>query len=110
MLFTLPVCRLQVPIKSPERSFIFNNGFQSSPAIAKNMEYAVGVLSAHPDFAEELLTELDGQASISNTLLKNEMILDHHGCLWRILNDVVLARFFFLLESIHIINVYGALG
>lgn len=28
------------------------------------MEYAVGVLSAFPDFADELRTELDGQASI----------------------------------------------
>ncbi|CAM9867534.1 unnamed protein product, partial [Laminaria digitata] len=53
-----------VPIKSPERSFMFNSGFQSSSAIAKNMEYAVGVLSAQPDFAEELRKELDGKASI----------------------------------------------
>lgn len=44
---------------------MFNTGFQSSSAIAKNMEYAVGVLSAHPDFAEELRKELDGQASVS---------------------------------------------
>lgn len=53
-----------MPIKSPERSFMFNTGFQSSSAIAKNMEFAVGTLSAYPDFAEELLKEIDGQASI----------------------------------------------
>eukprot|EP00904_Undaria_pinnatifida_P000524 jgi/Undpi1/10472/HiC_scaffold_29.g12922.m1 len=52
-----------VPIKSPERSFMFNTGFQSSSAIAKNMEYAVGSLTAFPDFAEELRQEVDGQAS-----------------------------------------------
>ena len=42
---------------------MFMSGFQSSSAIAKNMVYTVGVLSAHPDFAEELRQELDGQAS-----------------------------------------------
>lgn len=42
---------------------MFNTGFQSSSAIAKNMEYAVGSLTAFPDFAEELRQEVDGQAS-----------------------------------------------
>ena len=60
-----PHChRSQVSIKTPERSFMFNTGFQSSSALAKNMEYAVGVLSAQPDFAEELRKELDGQVYI----------------------------------------------
>ena len=42
---------------------MFNTGFQSSSAIAKNMEYCVGSLTANPDFLEELRKELDGKVS-----------------------------------------------
>ena len=40
---------------------MFNTGFQSSVAMAKNMEYAIGALSANRDFLKELQRELDGK-------------------------------------------------
>lgn len=46
-----------------ENSFMFNTGFQSSAAIAKNMEYAVGTLTANPDFLAELRKEVDGKVT-----------------------------------------------
>lgn len=49
---------------------MFNTGFQSSAAIAKNMEYCVGSLTANPDFLEELRKELDGKVS------------QQRGCWW----------------------------
>ena len=51
----------QVPTKDLERSLMFNTGFQSSSAIAKYMEYAVGALTANRDFHQELQRELDGK-------------------------------------------------
>lgn len=50
-------------MKSLERSFMFNTGFQSCSAMALTMECAVSGLTAHPDFLEELRNEVDGQAS-----------------------------------------------
>lgn len=43
---------------------MFNTGFQSSSAIAKNMEYCIGTLTANPDFLEELRKELDGKVGL----------------------------------------------
>ena len=54
----------QIDITNIENSFMFNTGFQSSAALAKNMEYCVGSLSANRDFLEELRAELDGQVRI----------------------------------------------
>lgn len=54
----------QVPIEDLERTFMFNTGFQSCSAFAKNMEAAIGALTLHPDFADDLRKELDGKASI----------------------------------------------
>ena len=51
----------QVPTEELERSLMFNTGFQSSVAIARNMEYAVGALTANRDFLRELQRELDGK-------------------------------------------------
>lgn len=51
----------QVDIQDLENSFMFNTGFQSSSAIAKQMEYAVGTLSIYPDFLADLRKELDGK-------------------------------------------------
>ncbi|CAM9542239.1 unnamed protein product [Ascophyllum nodosum] len=51
----------KVPTKDLERSLMFNTGFQSSSAIAKYMEYAVGALTANRDFHQELQRELDGK-------------------------------------------------
>lgn len=42
---------------------MFNTGFQSSAASAKQMEYCVGSLTANPDFLEELRKELDGKVN-----------------------------------------------
>lgn len=44
---------------------MFNTGFQSSSAIAKNMEYCIGTLTANPDFLEELRKELDGKVRLA---------------------------------------------
>ncbi|CAM9996669.1 unnamed protein product [Sphacelaria rigidula] len=52
---------MQVNIQDLENSFMFNTGFQSSSAIAKQMEYAVGTLSISPDFLADLRKELDGK-------------------------------------------------
>ncbi|CAN0371091.1 unnamed protein product [Ascophyllum nodosum] len=51
----------KVPTEELERSLMFNTGFQSSVAIARNMEYAVGALTANRDFLRELQRELDGK-------------------------------------------------
>lgn len=48
-------------IEDLENSFMFNTGFQSSSALAKQMEYCVGGLTSTPDFLEELRKELDGK-------------------------------------------------
>lgn len=42
---------------------MFNTGFQSASAIAKNMECCVGALTLNPDFHAELREELDGKVS-----------------------------------------------
>ena len=57
-------CLLQVPMKSLDRSFMFNTGFQSCSAMGKNMECAVSVLTADPEFLKDLQNEVDGQASV----------------------------------------------
>lgn len=44
-----------------DKSFMFFSGFQSSSALAKNMEYCVGSLALNTDFLAELRAELDGQ-------------------------------------------------
>lgn len=54
---------MQVKIDDLENSFMFNTGFQSSSAIAKQMEYAVGTLSIYPEFLADLRKELDGKVS-----------------------------------------------
>eukprot|EP00752_Nemacystus_decipiens_P008261 g7387.t1 len=59
--FTKMLTESGVNIQDLENSFMFNTGFQSSSAIAKNMEYCVGSLTANPDFLEELRKELDGK-------------------------------------------------
>ena len=59
----LPVVALKVPITEPERTLMFNTGFQSSAPMAKNMESAVAALNDNPDFLKDLQEELDGQAS-----------------------------------------------
>lgn len=59
-----PAWMTQVPIKDLERSFMFNTGFQSSSAIAKNMEFAVGALDANRDFLKELQNEVDGKVFV----------------------------------------------
>lgn len=55
---------VQVAIQDLENSFMFNTGFQSSSAIAKQMEYAVGTLSIYPDFLADLRKELDGKVCV----------------------------------------------
>ena len=42
---------------------MFTTGFQSCSAMAANMKCAIGVLTADPEFAEDLRKEVDGQAS-----------------------------------------------
>jgi len=61
LLVALNTTHGQVSIRDLENSFMFNTGFQSSSAIAKNMEYCIGSLTANPDFLEELRKELDGK-------------------------------------------------
>lgn len=71
----------QVDIKDLERSFMFNTGFQSSSAIAKNMEYAVGSLSVNRDFLEELRQEVDGKVRIV-TAYPPELHVSAHAREW----------------------------
>ena len=52
-----------MPVESLDRSFMFTTGFQSCTAMAANMQCAIGVLTADPEFAEDLRKEVDGQAS-----------------------------------------------
>ncbi|CAM9908226.1 unnamed protein product, partial [Hapterophycus canaliculatus] len=59
--FTRMLQESGVVIQDLENSFMFNTGFQSSSALAKNMEYCVGSLTANPDFLEELKKEVDGK-------------------------------------------------
>lgn len=54
----------QVPIQDLDRAFMFTSGFQSSVAMAKNMEYAVGALDANRDFLKDLQKEVDGKVLI----------------------------------------------
>ncbi|CAM9960343.1 unnamed protein product [Scytosiphon promiscuus] len=84
-----------VAIQDLENSFMFNTGFQSSSAIAKNMEYCVGSLTANPDFLEELRKEVDGQEltikSVSDTN-KFPLLESFH---WEILRLYPAPPFFF---------------
>lgn len=65
----------QVPIEDLERTFMFNTGFQSCSAFAKNMEAAIGALTLYPDFAEDLRNELDGKAGILSRVVCYCLIL-----------------------------------
>lgn len=54
----------QVPRKDLERALMFNTGFQSSVAIAKCMENAIGALSADRELLRELQKEVDGKVRV----------------------------------------------
>lgn len=84
-----------VDIQDLENSFMFNTGFQSSSAIAKQMEYAVGTLSIYPDFLADLRKELDGKdLTMKNVDDSNEFpLLDSFH--WEILRVFPAPPFFF---------------
>lgn len=65
--------RLQVEIDDLANSFMFNTGFQSSSALAKQMEYALGSLTAFPDFLTDLRAELDGK--VTNPRCSHHMLI-----------------------------------
>ncbi|CAM9689272.1 unnamed protein product [Ascophyllum nodosum] len=84
-----------IDITNIENSFMFNTGFQSSAALAKNMEYCVGSLSANRDFLEELRAELDGQEINLRTVgdVEKFPLLDSFH--WEILRIFPAPPFFF---------------
>ncbi|CAM9440562.1 unnamed protein product [Ectocarpus sp. 8 AP-2014] len=85
-----------LPTQDMDKSFMFFSGFQSSSALAKNMEYCVGSLAANPDFLAELRAELDGQQELtikSVSDAKRFPLLDSFH--WEILRLYPAPQFFF---------------